>query len=81
MADKITIRTPQTTDGTNLAYDENEKVIYKETEVPASARKHFESLNASLPEHLRHKIIEKKTEKAEKEPAAPATGSKKTADK
>ena len=68
-AGKIKVRTPQTTDGVNIAYDENDRPVYKETVLPASARKHFESLNANLPTQLRHKIEDVKTEttKAAKE--------------
>lgn len=66
---KIKIRTPQTTDGVNIAYDEDGKALYRETTLPASARKHFESLNANLPAHLRHKIEEVKTEPAKAEKA------------
>lgn len=65
---KIRVRTPQTTDGVNIAYGEDSKVLYRETILPASARKHFESLNANLPTHLRHKIedVKPETPKAEK---------------
>lgn len=53
---QLRILTPQTTDGKNLAYDEDNKVIYKESFVEAAAKRNFEALNAQLPKHLQHKI-------------------------
>lgn len=78
MANKATIvvRTPITTDGTTLAYDENKQPIYKETTLPASARKHFESLNANLPEHLRHEFGAAPKSKKTTEVAPAATAGK-----
>jgi 5'-deoxynucleotidase YfbR-like HD superfamily hydrolase len=58
MSKKILVRTPQTTDGNNLRYDENKQVVYAESIVEAAAQKEFESLNTILPEHLRHEFKE-----------------------
>lgn len=57
MAKKLLIKTPQTTDGTTLAYEGKQPII-KETIVELTAKKQFESLNASLPEHLQHEFEE-----------------------
>lgn len=57
MAKKLLIRTLETTDGTTPVV-EDEQMVYKETIAELSARKHFESLNNSLPELLRHKLEE-----------------------
>lgn len=51
------VLTPETTDGTTLAYDENRQPKFKETIVPETARTHFESLNSRLPEHLKHILV------------------------
>lgn len=56
MAKKLLIRTPQTTNGIDLAYDDKKQPIYKETIVELTAKKHFESINNSLPDTLRHEI-------------------------
>lgn len=53
MAKKLLIRTPQTTNGIDLAYDEDRQPIFKETLVPIEGKKMFESLNNSMPEQLR----------------------------
>lgn len=55
---KLQVRTPQTTDGKTLAYDKDEKVIYKTSIVEIAAKKDFENLNAKLPSHLKHKLEE-----------------------
>jgi len=56
MAKKLLVKTPQTTDGVNLRYDENKQVVYKTSIVELGAKKNFESLNAKLPAHLRHEF-------------------------
>lgn len=70
---KLRVLTPQTTDGKTLLYDENEKVVYKETIVELSAKKDFESLNNKLPKHLQHKLevidASKEKKSAAKDPA------------
>jgi len=58
MAKKLLIKTPQTTDGTTLAYDESKQPLYKETIAELGARKELESINNSMPEVLRHEIEE-----------------------
>lgn len=68
MAQKLKVKTPVTTDGTNLAYDSNRQPVYTESIVEVAARPIFESLNAGLPEHLRHEltvISEKEPKKAD----------------
>lgn len=53
----LRVLTPQTTDGTNLRYDEsNERAIKKETHLPLTARKFLEAENEQLPDQLKHKI-------------------------
>ena len=55
----LRVLTPQTTDGTNLRYDEaTERVIKKETHLPLTARKFLEAENEQLPAQLRHVISE-----------------------
>ena len=66
MAKKLKVKTPQTTDGKNLAYDENKQVIYTESIVELNAKKEFESLNARLPIHLRNEFEEIDEEEADK---------------
>lgn len=56
MAKKLLIRTPVTSDGKNLVYDENKKVIYKESYAELSAEQLLKEQNALLPEHLRSEI-------------------------
>lgn len=58
MAKKLLIRTPQTSDGTNLLYDSNRQVVYKESYAEPKSRGHFENLNAKTPKHLQHEISE-----------------------
>jgi len=54
----LKVLTPLTEDGLNLVLDEKEAKQYKETTVPITAKPHFESLNAKLPDTLKHKLIE-----------------------
>lgn len=58
MAKKLLIKTPQTSDGTNLLYDENKQVIVKESYAEPKSKTHFESLNAKTPKHLQSEISE-----------------------
>ncbi len=58
MAKKLLVRTPQTKDGVNLLYNDEKQVVYKESIVELSAKKGLESLNATLPKHLRHELSE-----------------------
>lgn len=67
MAKKLRVKTPQTTDGKTLAYDGNKQVIYTESIVEFSAKKEFESLNATLPEHLKHELEEIDEDEADKD--------------
>lgn len=53
----LRVLTPQTIDGVNLKYAEGgERVLFKETHLPLTARKHLEAENANLPQQLKHKI-------------------------
>jgi len=53
---KLLVRTPQTVDGKNLAYDENKQPVFSETVVEPYAKKFLESENAQRAEHLRHEF-------------------------
>jgi hypothetical protein len=69
----LRILTPQTTDGINLKYDQDNEVVLKETHLPMTARKSIEKRNAIRPKHLQH-IIEEVGEpapKAKVRPSAP----------
>jgi hypothetical protein len=54
----LRVETPQTTDGKNLAYNDDSTVIIKTSVAPVTARRALEALNAKLPTHLRSKITE-----------------------
>ena len=54
----LRIRTPKTSDGKTLEYDENGQIIYTEQIVPLSARKFYEKENERTPTPYRHKLIE-----------------------
>ena len=66
MSKQLLVRTPITTDGITLKYDEAKQPQFKETILPLTARKDFEILNASLPEHLRHQLVEEDKEKVKR---------------
>lgn len=51
----LRVLTPETIDGINLRMV-NERIVYKESHLPLSAKKHLERKNNKLPTHLRHKI-------------------------
>ncbi|MBK7885126.1 MAG: hypothetical protein IPJ81_16075 [Chitinophagaceae bacterium] len=53
---KLQVRTPQTTNGRNLLYDDNKNVIYSTSIVELASKKDFESLNAKLPKDLKHEL-------------------------
>lgn len=63
----LRVKTPQTTDGQTLKI-ENERVVYKITELPMSAKKHLEIENTTLPNHLKHILEEVDENKAPKIP-------------
>lgn len=53
----LRVRTPQTVNGTDLKIDEeSEKIVYKETHLPLTAKKFLEKENETLPTMLRHKL-------------------------
>jgi hypothetical protein len=58
MPRKLLVRTPKTSDGVNLVYDDKNQVVYTESILELSARKGLESLNARLKPNLRHIITE-----------------------
>src|SRR4029077_4906802 len=49
----LRVRTPRTSDGTTLVYDDNGQVLYDETELPLTALKHLERRNLKLPKMLK----------------------------
>lgn len=51
----LRVLTPQTIDGSNVLI-QNDKVVYKETHLPLTAKKQFERKNLKLPKHLQHKL-------------------------
>jgi len=60
MAKKLLVKSPQTTDGTTIAYDSKKQPLYRETIVELTAKKQFESLNAAFDRagngHLKHEF-------------------------
>lgn len=52
----LRVTSPLTIDGTRPRYDEQGRMMYKETELPLSAKKHLERQNNDLPDHLKKKI-------------------------
>lgn len=53
---QILVKTPVTTDGITLAYDDNQQPIFREMTLPVYAKELLEKHNDKLPVHLRHKI-------------------------
>lgn len=56
MSKKLLVKTPHTLDGKTLQYDDQKQPVYRNSIVELTARKNLESLNASLPKHLRHEF-------------------------
>lgn len=54
--DHLRVVSPLTTDGTTLKYGEDQKVMYKETFLPLTAKKELLLQNTRLPAHLKKKI-------------------------
>lgn len=54
MAKKLLVKTPRTTDGSQIKYGKDRMPIFNHTFLPLTAQKHLESENARLEEHLRH---------------------------
>jgi hypothetical protein len=50
----LRVLTPQTVDGINLEYDEDNKIVYKESHQEPTARKYFEQENMTRPKQLKH---------------------------
>jgi len=51
----LRVRTPRTSDGVTLVYDDDMKVVYDETELPLTALRHLERRNTKLAKM--HKLI------------------------
>lgn len=54
----IKILTPQTSNGLLNIMDDDGRMVYRESIVPAGQRKYFEKLNTQLPPNLQHKIVD-----------------------
>jgi hypothetical protein len=54
--DYLRVLSPKTTNGINLKLDEDDRVEYKETFLPLTAKKALEEQNKKLPDHLKKKI-------------------------
>lgn len=52
----LRVTSPMTIDGTHPKYDEQGRIMYKETELPLTAKKHIDRQNSRLPDHLKKKI-------------------------
>lgn len=52
----LRVITPLTIDGVRPRYDQQGRVMTKETELPLSAKKHLERQNQNLPDYLKKKI-------------------------
>lgn len=81
----LRVTSPVTIDGSRPRYDERGQMMYKETELPLSAKKHLVRQNNILPEHLKKKIeVVKPGEDTliiTKRPAAEVNGTAVTRDK
>lgn len=53
---QILVKSPITTNGTTPAIGDDGKVMFRETILAATARKHLEAQNKTLPDHLKHRI-------------------------
>jgi hypothetical protein len=58
MAKKLLVRKPVTRNGITLVYDDEKQPVFTESIVELSAKRIFESINASLPTHLRYELKE-----------------------
>lgn len=54
--DYLRVTSVQTKDGVNPRYDENGRIMYKESWLPVSAKKYIERRNEQLPDSLKMKI-------------------------
>lgn len=64
MARKLLVKTPKTTNGSTLVYDENKNVVYKESYMELAAKGSLIELNQKLPKHLQHIITEVEVQEA-----------------
>jgi hypothetical protein len=51
----LRVLTPETIDGINVKMM-NDRVVFKESHLPLTAKKHLERKNLKLPKHLQKKI-------------------------
>ncbi len=54
----IKILTPQTSNGLLNIMDDEGRMVFRESIVPATQRKFFEKLNTQLPDNLKHRIVD-----------------------
>lgn len=54
----LQVETPQTTDGKTLAYDHEQRPIYKTTFLPVTAKTELLRNTSKLPEYLRPRLTE-----------------------
>jgi hypothetical protein len=66
----IKILTPQTSNGLLNIMDDEGRMVFRESIVPATQRKFFEKLNTQLPDNLKHRIVDNPTVPVVKEPSA-----------
>jgi hypothetical protein len=59
----LKVETPVTSDGINLAYDNQQRPLFKTTFLPLTARKELERNAAKLPKHLKPTITVMSNEK------------------
>lgn len=74
----LRVISPMTIDGSHPRFDERGQIMYKETELPLTAKRHLDRQNRNLPDHLKKKIeVIKPGEDAKtitEEPAAEGKG-------
>lgn len=52
----LRVTSPLTIDGVRPKYDQRGQMMYKETELPLTAKKYMDEQNRKLPDHLKKKI-------------------------
>lgn len=52
----LRVLTPKTTNGTTPMMDENDRLVFKETHLPMTAKKDLERQNETLSKELQHRI-------------------------
>lgn len=73
--DYLRVTSVQTEDGSRPKLDENGRQMYKETELPLTAKKYMEKRNELLPNHLKMKIeiVKSIQDGTEQQPVAQGT--------